>query len=228
MDLKHNVMQAADPTELIRSVEREVKERFQGEGSGHDWWHIYRVYQMAQRIAKAEGADVHITSLGALLHDIADHKFHGGDLTVGALETDRLLRANRADDATIERVVRIVNEVTFKGAGVETPVSSLEAACVQDADRLDAIGAVGIARAFAYGGAKGRLLFDPDCPPVWHDSFEAYAGDKGATINHFHEKLLLLKDRMQTNTGRQIALSRHRFMEEYMTQFHHEWEGDDA
>lgn len=228
MGLKRNVMQVVDPADLIRSVEREVKQRFEGEGSGHDWWHIYRVYQTSIRLAKAEGADMHITALGALLHDIADHKFHGGDLSAGARESERVLRANRADEETVQRVVRIVNEVTFKGAGVETPVSSLEAACVQDADRLDAIGAIGIARAFAYGGAKGRLLFDPECPPVWHDSFEAYAGDKGATINHFHEKLLLLKDRMQTKTGAQIALSRHRFMENYLTQFHQEWDGNDA
>lgn len=221
-------MSKTDSSELIRSVEREVKQRFEGEGTGHDWWHIYRVYQMAVRIAKAEGAHLEVTALGALLHDIADHKFHGGDLTVGAKEADLILRANRADEATIAQVITIVNEVTFKGAGVETPVSSIEAACVQDADRLDAIGAVGIARAFAYGGSKERLLFDPNCPPVWHDSFEAYAGDKGATINHFYEKLLLLKDRMQTTTGKEIAQRRHRFMEEYLRQFYMEWEGEDA
>ena len=203
----------------------QVEAKFKEEGSGHDWWHILRVVNMARRLAREEAADEDIVALAALLHDIADHKFHGGDLEMGPQTAAALLRQHGAAAPVVEHVVQIIREVSFKGAGVATPVSSVEAACVQDADRLDAIGAIGIARAFAYGGSRNRLLYDPNDPPVLHDNFTAYAGSSGATINHFHEKLLLLRNRMNTSAARRIADERHAYMVEFLAQFHSEWDG---
>lgn len=210
---------------LVNQVANHVKNKFAHDASGHDWWHIYRVWKVALQIADHEEANREVVSLGALLHDIADHKFHGGDSSIGPKTAQSLLITFGAESLLIEKVVAIVEEVTFKGAGVPTPVSSIEAACVQDADRLDAIGAIGIARAFAYGGSKSRLLHDPERNPIWHDNFDAYKNDQGATTNHFYEKLLLIKDRMQTAHGKKLAQQRHRVMEDYLKQFFAEWEG---
>lgn len=215
-----------DTDTLYRLLEIQVQNQFKEEGSGHDWWHIVRVVTMARRIAVEEGADEGVVALAALLHDIADHKFHGGDLEAGPRKATELLSANQASPALIQRIAQIIREVSYKGAGVPTPVSSLEAACVQDADRLDAIGALGIARAFAFGGSRNRLLFDPDDPPVMHEDFRSYSTSSGATINHFHEKLLLLRDRMNTPAGGRLAESRHAYMEGFLTRFHQEWEGE--
>jgi uncharacterized protein len=212
-------------TALVIQIADHVQNKFAHEGSGHDWWHIYRVWMVALRIAEHEDANREVVSLGALLHDIADHKFHGGDSSIGPKTAQSLLIKLGADSELIQKVVAIVEEVTFKGAGVPTPVSSIEAACVQDADRLDAMGAIGIARAFAYGGSKNRLLHDPNRDPQLHDNFEAYKNDQGATTNHFYEKLLLLKDRMQTAHGKFLAEQRHGVMEDYLKQFFAEWEG---
>lgn len=209
--------------ESLQRIAAQVKEKFLQEGSGHDWWHIHRVRTTALDLARWEGADLFITELAALLHDIADHKFHGGSLEAGPAAARVLMESEGLPEALIGRVVQIIREVSYKGAGVETPCSSPESACVQDADRLDAIGAIGIARAFAYGGSKGRLLYEPGAPPENHADFEAYRSAQGHTINHFHEKLLLLKDRMQTATGRDMALERHAFMEAFLRQFHAEW-----
>lgn len=210
---------------LIERVAAQVEARFAGEGSGHDWHHIHRVWQLSRRIAREEGAQAEIAELGALLHDIADWKFHGGDESVGPREAERLLRQEGAPEALIAPVVEIVATISFKGAGVATPMRTLEGRCVQDADRLDALGAIGIARCFAYGGHAGRMLYDPSLPPVMHASAEAYKSAKGTSLNHFHEKLFLLKDRMNTESGRQLALERHRFMEEFVARFLREWEG---
>lgn len=204
-------------------IVNEVKAVLEGEGSGHDWWHIHRVRNNALLIAKEEGADVDITELAALLHDIADHKFHDGDLTVGPARAKALLLKHAYPLDLASKVAVIIEEVSFKGAGVDTPVSSIEAACVQDGDRLDAMGAIGVARAFAYGGHKNRLLYDPMNSPTHHESFEAYRKDDGPTINHFYEKLLLLKDRMQTETGKALAQQRHDFMKIFLDQFYSEW-----
>lgn len=212
--------------EIIKSLEQYVCSLFKEEGSGHDWWHIHRVRNNAVKLAENEGADKEITELAALLHDIADHKFHDNDLSIGPRRAHELVMQFADDETLASRVSTIVAEVSFKGAGVDTPVSSLEAACVQDADRLDALGAIGIARAFAYGGSRGRLLYHPDRSPRLHDNFEDYATDDGHTINHFYEKLLLLKDRMQTISGRKMAEERHAFMMSYLTQFFTEWEGE--
>ncbi len=207
----------------LNKIEQLVKNKFIYEGSGHDWWHIFRVKETAIKIAKAEQADLFLTELGALLHDIADHKFHGGDIEAGPKEAARILNDFGLADSIIIRVCAIVKEVTFKGEGVPTPCSSLEAACVQDADRLDAIGAIGIARAFAYGGSKGRLLYDPELKPAFFSDFQSYKSTLAPTINHFYEKLLLLKDRMNTNAAKVIAAQRHAFMETYLEQFYSEW-----
>lgn len=209
----------------IAELEKDVRARFEGEGSGHDWWHIHRVRNTSLMLAEAEGAQLTLTEAAALLHDIADHKFHGNDLSVGPKMAAEMAMRYGATESVAEQIALIVSEVSFKGAGVQTPVSSIEAACVQDADRLDAIGAIGIARAFAYGGSKGRLLYHPDFSPQRHDDFESYAKDQGHTINHFYEKLLLLKERMQTTSGKRAAEERHLFMEDFLTKFYEEWNG---
>ena len=211
--------------ELVDRSADYVKATLSGEGSGHDWWHVYRVWRMAQRIGQAERADLLIVELAALLHDIADWKSHGGDSTVGPRMAREWLVSLALDINVVEHVRQIVADISFKGAGVEQPVLSLEGKVVQDADRLDAMGAIGIARAFAYGGTKGRLIHDPAVKPIEHRTPEAFLKSNGTTINHFYEKLLLLKDRMNTATGRIIAEKRHQFMEDYLRRFYEEWEG---
>lgn len=208
---------------LVDRVAAHIKARFLAESSGHDWHHINRVWQLTRRIAAQEGADSQIAELGALVHDIADWKFHDGDDSVGPREADALLRREGATEEVIAAVVDIVATISYKGAGVTTAMRTLEGQCVQDADRLDAIGAIGIARCFAYGGHAGRLLHDPDEAPVLHQTAAAYKASKGASLNHFYEKLLLLKDRMNTPTGRALAEPRHRFMEDFVAQFLEEW-----
>jgi uncharacterized protein len=212
-------------TNLIDRTAQYVQSTLSGEGSGHDWWHTHRVWTTAKRIGKAEGADLLVVELAALLHDIADWKAHDGDSTVGPRMARDWLTFLDLDRGVVEHVCRIVADISFKGAGVEQPKLSLEGKAVQDADRLDAIGAIGIARAFAYGGAKGRLIYDPALKPADHRTAEAYLNTSGTTINHFYEKLLLLKDRMNTATGRAIAEKRHPFMEAFLRRFCEEWEG---
>jgi uncharacterized protein len=200
----------------------------EGDGTGHDWWHVWRVRRTADRLAKTEPrADRTIVSLGALLHDVGDWKFHGGDEEAAPREAARVLRRAGADAETVARVGQVCREISFKGAGVADRPSSLEARIVQDADRLDAIGAVGIARCFAYGGAKGRPIYEPGVKPVLHRSFAAYKKSRSHTLNHFHEKLLLLKDRLHTRAARRIARDRHRYLESFLERFHAEWEGRD-
>ncbi len=210
---------------LIQKIEAKVKEQFEGEGTGHDWHHIDRVRKNSLTLGEREGADLEVVNLGALLHDIADHKFHNNDLSVGPNTSRKLILEFGGTAELAERIAVLVAEISFKGAGVETPVSTIEAAVVQDADRMDAIGAIGIARAFAYGGSKHRAMYNPELRPNLHNDFQAYATDKGGTINHFYEKLLLLKDRMQTEAGREMAAERHVFMEQYLETFYAEWDG---
>lgn len=159
------------------------------------------------------------------MHDIADHKFHRNDLEAGPKATIQILKGFGASDSLQQEMAQLVREISFKGAKIETPVSSIEAACVQDGDRLDAIGAIGVARAFAYGGAHNRLLHHPDSKPELHSNFMAYAKSEGPTTAHFYEKLLLLKDRMQTDTGKRLAAQRHQYMKAFLNQFYEEWDG---
>ena len=213
---------------LVEATARHIEQQFAGEGSGHDWAHIRRVWLMARRLAAVHPeADLELTELAALLHDIADWKFHGGDYEAGPRAARAWLVARQAPEALVQRVEVIIREVSFKGLGVATPVSSIEAALVQDADRLDAIGAVGIARAFAYGGHKGRPLHDPAVPPVAHDSFAAYQQSTAPTLNHFYEKLLHLHQRLHTPAARVVAAGRQAFMEAYVARFLAEWDGRD-
>lgn len=220
-------MTDTDRERIVTATEAHVRARMEGEGSGHDWWHVHRVRNVALRLAAEEGADLYVTELAALLHDIADHKFHDGDETAGPRAAREWLEDAGADPETVARVCTIITELSFKGAGVATPMSTVEGAVVQDADRLDAIGAIGIARTFAFGGTRGRPMHDPEVPPESHDSFEAYKASRGPTVNHFYEKLLLLRDRMNTAAARRAAEERHRYMEEFLERFFLEWEAAD-
>lgn len=216
-----------DKNEILKKTEEFVRKQMESESSGHDWWHIYRVWKTAIHIGKEEKADLFIVELAALLHDIADHKFHGGDLTVGPRVAGEWLEGLSVDKEVIANVCEIIKDISFKGAGVETPMRTQEGMVVQDADRLDAIGAIGIARAFAYGGYKGLEIYNPDIKPAEHETFEQYKNNKGPSINHFYEKLLLLKDLMNTKTAKKIAEERHQFMEQYLDRFYKEWEGEE-
>lgn len=213
--------------EVVKKTTEYVKQKMLGEGTGHDWWHVLRVWRLAKRIAKEEKtADLFIVELGALLHDIADWKFHEGDMEAGPKAARQWLKSQEVNELIIKQVEHIVRDISFKGAGVKPKLQTIEAKIVSDADKLDGLGAIGIARAFAYGGSKNRPLYEPDKKPVMHQTFEAYKANKdGHTINHFYEKLLLLKDRMFTKTARNIAASRHAFMEQYLDEFYAEWEG---
>jgi len=211
-------------SEIISQTEDYVRKALEGEGSGHDWWHIHRVRNTALTLGKAENADLYVTELAALLHDIADHKFHGGDEEIGPATARKWLKRLEVEKPIIKHVCDIILDISFKGAEVETPMKSIEGRVVQDADRLDALGAIGIARAFAYGGHKGRELHNPNISPEQHDSFDQYKKSTGPTLNHFYEKLFLLKDRMNTKAGRKLAEERHQFMKEFVDRFLSEWD----
>lgn len=211
---------------IVAATEEYVQKKLSGEGSGHDWWHVLRVWNNARTIAQRENADLFVVDLAALLHDIGDHKFHNGDETVGPRLAREWLEQQQVEEKTIEHVCCIIRDLSFKGAGTSSDMPTLEGRVVQDADRLDAIGAMGIARAFAYGGHKNREMYNPSIKPVLHESFEAYKSSTAPTINHFYEKLLLLKDRMHTETARQMAAQRHQYMEDFLNQFYAEWNGE--
>ncbi|WP_299434233.1 HD domain-containing protein [uncultured Aquimarina sp.] len=202
-----------------------VKNTLKGAEGGHDWFHIERVYNNAKLIAKDENVDHFIVSLGALLHDIADSKFHNGDETVGPKVASDFLESLEVEKDIIDHVILIIENISFKGGNTIQKFTSPELDVIQDADRLDAIGAIGIARCFNYGGFKNRALYDPAILPNLNMTKEAYKNSTAPTINHFYEKLLLLKDRMNTDAGKRIAEDRHLFMETFLKQFYKEWEG---
>lgn len=212
--------------EILAKTEAYVKDLLSREGSGHDWWHILRVWNNARTIAANEVADNFIVELAALLHDIGDHKFHNGDETVGPRMAADWLNKLEVKADVVQQVTTIIKELSFKGAGTSSAMSTMEGCIVQDADRLDAIGAIGIARSFAFGGHKNREIYNPEISPELHSTFEAYKNSTAPTINHFYEKLLLLKDRMHTKTAKQLAEKRHQYMEQYLEQFYAEWNGD--
>lgn len=212
--------------DIIQQTADFVKREFGDDSSGHDWWHIYRVWKNAITICEREQADRFVVELAALLHDLDDWKFNeGGDeiphRAIAWMESCGI------EPQIIQTVCDIIMNVSFKGAGVENKMKTLEGFIVQDADRLDAIGAIGIGRAFAYGGYRNRPMHDPEAENQMHATFEEYKNSKSATINHFYEKLLLLKDKMNTATARQIAEGRHEVMLKFLDQFMLEWEGKD-
>lgn len=203
-----------------------VKEKLQNAEAGHDWFHIERVYKNALLIASNEDCDLTIVKLGALLHDIADSKFNDGDETVGPKVARDFLITQNASEEVITHVVNIIENISFKGGNFEMKFSSKELEIVQDADRLDALGAIGIARTFNYGGFKNRPLYNPAIAPVLNMTKEEYKNSESPTLNHFYEKLLLLKDKMNTQTGKKLAQQRHQFMEHFLSQFYAEWDGE--
>lgn len=201
-----------------------VKETLQHAEGGHDWWHIQRVLNLARKIAEHEAADIFVVQLGALLHDIADSKFNNGDENVGPQKADDFLKSLHIDEEVITHIKHIIINISFKGGKEKQKFNSIELQIIQDADRLDALGAIGIARAFNYGGFKGRELYNPDIKPNMSMTKEEYKAAKAPTINHFYEKLLLLSDRMNTKKGKEMAQQRHEFMLQFLNQFYDEWE----
>lgn len=212
--------------EIIEHTIRFVKEQLKNAEGGHDWFHIERVYKNALLIAEGEDCDVTVVKLGALLHDIADSKFHNGDESVGPKTARTFLEAQNVTEETILHVIAIIENISFKGGNFEQKFRSKELEIVQDADRLDALGAIGIARTFNYGGFKNRTLYNPEIAPKLSQSKEDYKKSDAPTINHFYEKLLLLKDKMNTDTGKKIAKKRHDFMVHFLAQFYAEWYGE--
>lgn len=210
---------------IISSTVSYVQNELAHAEGGHDWFHIERVWKTAKQMAAQEPVDTLVVELGALLHDIADAKFHDGDEEIGPHKARAFMESLKLDPASIEHVVQIIKNISFKGGNFNQSFQSPELDLVQDADRLDAMGAIGIARCFNYGGYKNRKLYDPAIPPKLDMSKEEYKASTAPTINHFYEKLLLLKDRMNTETGKRLAAERHAFMELYLDQFYAEWDG---
>ncbi len=209
---------------IIDKTRNFVCKKLKKESSGHDWWHVYRVWKNAIQIAQSEQVNMSVVQLAALLHDIADWKMHGGDILVGPRMAREFLEQMAVEGQIIDHVCDIIEKISFKGTNVVSGALTKEGQVVQDADRLDAIGAIGIARAFAYGGYKNREIYNPEIKPTLHETFEQYKNNSSPTINHFYEKLLLLKDLMNTDTAKKLALERHAFMEQYLAEFYKEVE----
>ena len=212
--------------ELIEKTVDFVKKELKNTETGHDWWHIYRVWKLAQFIAKKEQVNSFVVELGALLHDIADSKFYDGNEEIGPKKARDFLESLKVKKEIIDHVEKIVKNISFKGVQHIQEFKSPELNVIQDADRLDALGAIGIARTFNYGGFKNRLIYDPNIKPNLNMTKEEYKASTTPSINHFYEKLLLIKGRMNTNTGRQMAEKRHEFMEKFLNQFYKELEGE--
>lgn len=208
---------------IVDLVINRIKSQFENDASGHDWYHIMRVHQMSIYLHEQEGGNREIIELSALLHDISDHKFNGGKLNAGGEIACQILIELGASVETALQVKEIVDRVSFKGAYTPDSMPNIEGKIVQDADRLDAIGAIGIGRTFAYGGHKGQAMYDPELNIIMHENFEQYATSRSSTINHFYEKLLLLTERLHTATAKKIGEQRHAYMEGFLKQFYSEW-----
>lgn len=213
---------------IVEKIENRIQALFENEGTGHDWYHIERVLKMSEFLQSNEGGDLEIIQLAALLHDISDHKFNGGDLKKGGLLAIEMLKEEGfSDEKKLKQIQFIIDHLSFKG-GLETvKFESIEGKIVQDADRLDALGSIGIGRTFAYGGHKKNPMYDPRIPVITADNYEEFKNAKSTTINHFYEKLLLLKDQMNTQTGLKIAEKRHQKMERFLSDFMDEWNLND-
>lgn len=213
-------------TSIIQKTKEFVQERLSQAEGGHDWWHIYRVWNLSRTITRKEKADLFVVELGALLHDIADSKFHHGDEEIGPRIAGEFLESLDVQEEVILHIKNIISNISFKGGMEEQKFRSPELDVIQDADRLDALGAIGIARTFNYGGHKGRELYNPEIQPKLNMTKEEYKNSNAPTLNHFYEKLLLLKDLMNTETGRSMAEHRARYLEGYLEEFHKEWKGE--
>lgn len=212
--------------EVIEKTKEYVRKKLEGESSGHDWWHTWRVWRMAKKIAKEEKADIFVVELAALLHDVADHKLHKGSETAGLKLVIRWLEKLEINQEIIKRICEILVGMSFrKTIGKKTELKTLEGKIVQDADRLDALGAIGVARTFAFGGCNGRELYNPGIKPLKYKNVEEYKKSRNPSLNHFYEKLFKLKNMMNTKTAKKIARGRHKFMEDYIKIFFDEWEG---
>lgn len=203
-----------------------VKSTLEGAEAGHDWFHTERVWKLAQNIAQGENCNLKVVEISALLHDIADPKFHNGDEDLAIKISDNFLRKIGVEENLIESILFVIKHISFKNRGELPEVLPIELQIVQDADRLDAIGAIGIARTFNFGGFKNNLMYDPNIKPNLNQTKEEYKKSNGTTINHFYEKLLLLKDLMNTQKGKAIAEERHQFMLRFLEQFYKEWNGE--
>jgi uncharacterized protein len=210
---------------IIQSIINQIKSQFDGESTGHDWFHIERVWNNAKLIAESEDCDIFVVELGALFHDIADHKFVDDYENEAEKRTRAVLEPLQVDEQIIQAVLHIIDNCSFKGGIGENKMKSIEGLIVQDADRLDAIGAIGVARTFAYGGKFGNEIYNPEVKPTDFKSEQHYRDSRTHTINHFYEKLLLLKDKMNTKSGKALARQRHDFMQGFLDQFYGEWEG---
>ena len=213
--------------QIINNTILFVKNQLAQAEGGHDWFHIERVYKNALLIAEEEECNLTVVKLAALLHDIADSKFHNGDESIGPKVAREFLESQKVSEDIILHVIAIIENISFKGGNFEKKFHSRELEIVQDADRLDAIGAIGIARTFNYGGFKNRVIYDPNIPPKMNMSKEEYKNSEAPTLNHFYEKLLLLKDKMNTKTGKNIAQKRHDFMVTFLSHFYAEWDGEE-
>jgi len=211
---------------IIQNTIQFVKEKLEGAEAGHDWFHIERVWKLSKKIARAEDCNLEVVELSALLHDIADPKFHNGDETVALKISREFLESQNTEEEIIQQVLYIIQNISFKNRNEVPADFPIELKIVQDADRIDAIGAIGVARTFNFGGFKNNLMYHPDIQPKLNMSKEEYKKSNGTTINHFYEKLLLLKDLMNTNEGKKIAEERHQFMLTFLDQFMKEWNVD--
>jgi uncharacterized protein len=209
---------------LTTKVSEAIQDQFKDDATGHDWYHIQRVVNMSRHLQSKEGGNLETIELAALLHDISDHKFNGGKLDEGGKVAYNLLIQLGCNEELAQDVKYIVDNVSYKGANTKTEMNTLEGQIVQDADRLDAIGAIGVGRTFAYGGYKNQPMHAPEKEAILHESFEEYAKGNTSTINHFYEKLLLLSDRLNTTTAKEIGKKRHQFMVDFLDQFYSEWD----
>jgi uncharacterized protein len=218
-------MSKSSQEKIILSVAKQVRQKFDKEGTGHDWWHIERVWKTAKHISQKEGGNLFVIELAALLHDIADWKFNNGDGKAGSRAALQILSQHNTPVDIIQKVNYIIDNISFKLGTNKHKMQTVEGKIVQDADRLDALGAIGIARVFAYGGYKNRTIYDPRIKPVkFRTASQARKNpNSGTSLNHFYEKLLLLKDKMNTKTGKRLAQERHKYMNDYLNQFYKEW-----
>jgi len=212
--------------QIIEKTTSFIKKELENAEGGHDWWHIYRVWKLSSTIALEEGANIFIVQIAALLHDIADSKFHNGNENIGPEKAVAFLKQIGLEKETIKHIEAIICNMSFKNTFDKITFSSIELDVVRDADRLDAIGAIGIARTFNYGGHKGSEIYNPNIEPKLNMTKAEYKNSNAPTLNHFYEKLFLLKDMMKTKTGIRLAEERHAFMELYLEQFYNEWNGE--